>query len=130
MKHFALWPAGLLLAITPGCMTATLDLRNIEEPVLLTGDPFVGGAPDGMTGNTVGEYEGEVGKSVTATAYAATVDTAVNNAQAVAFEKIGGTRRVITNVSLDIDAWGSNALYAFGEAVIIKAAGIVKEYLR
>lgn len=127
MKRVLCWAC---LFLSSSCLTATLDLRDLEEPVILNGNPFLGGEPEGRVASQVAEYKGQVGESSVASGYSSS-RTVANDAQAAAFEQIGGSKnRAITGLSIEVTGWGMNALFALGEVVAISAKGKVMEYER
>ena len=148
MRHVPSECAASLAMLSLGCITQTLDLRNLEEPVVLNGDPAVGGS-DLERWTVIGRYHGTVTETVTGTSSGSgnstRTTTLENDAQEQAFLEIGGHKnRAITSVQIsvaafalnlltyiraevDIDAWGAVVELTPGEDVVEEAA--VFEYM-
>jgi hypothetical protein len=125
-----------LAMLSLGCIAQTLDLRNIEEPVVLNGASVLGGSDSGRW-TAVGRYHGTVtdtrsantstaGNTTTTTSSAALV----NDAQEQAFLEIGGhENRAITNVEIDVAASAVNLLNFIRTQIDIDAWGVVVELM-
>jgi len=128
------------------CKSVSLDMRELQYPVILNPNPFVGRRIGEQPGRRVDTYAGLVtARELTASvsspgyytpgggyAYANTTtssSTAGNDAQVAAFAKLAGhPDRAITGVTIDVATLNINALVALGQRVDISVSGSVTEY--
>jgi hypothetical protein len=127
--------AGMMMAVLCGCDTTTYDMHQLEQPVVINSNPFLN-SPSGPAPQltAVDEYDAEVGFSqmVASAGNTTTTQTTVkNNAQLLAFSKIGGQdNRIIRNLSFDADFKAVNALMAMASHISITVTGEVAEIPR
>lgn len=118
-----------------GCDTTTYDMHQLDQPVVVNGNPFLNSpsAPAPRL-TAVDEYDAEVGFSqMVASAGNGTSSqiTKKNNAQLVAFSKIGGQdNRLIRNLSFDADFKAFNGLMVLASHISITVTGEVSEIPR
>lgn len=123
----------LLLAGMCGCESVTYDMHHLHQPVVLNGNPFI--EAEGVTApklSQVDRYEAEVNYFNVAASGGGYTSSQVgqnNNAQTMAFAKIGGqSNRAICNLTVEADYQAINALIALGTKVSIKVKGDVGEF--
>lgn len=123
----------LLSMLLCSCESATYDVRQIHQPIVLNNNPFLAPANASSLGiRNVDKYIAMVSESdVSASSGYATTTShgADNQAQVGAFNKIGGqSNRAIRNVSLDTDFWAMNVVFGLAEQESIIATGDVAEF--
>ena len=109
-----------------GCMTAKLDMRNIENPVLLNALPSSG---DDRVVRPIDAVDVKVNRSlgIASTGYTSTSSSTVeNDAELVAFEKVGGyDDRAITEMEVTAGGSGVNLLLILVGSVTVTGKGQV-----
>lgn len=127
----------LLTVFLCSCSSVTYDMMQLEHPILLNGNPFLGSPANGSKLVEKDSYAAKVGKSTVTSSQpgfgyqpsrTTTQNTNQNEAQIKAFEKIGGQASLtITDIVLEADSLCVNAGVAIGESVSITATGKVQE---
>jgi hypothetical protein len=113
-------------------MAVKYDMRKLDQPVTLNGNPFIGEQGARLPLNAVSGYAATVSQAIVSAAsgpggQTRTDNTAANEAQVKAFEKIGGDPSLTINrVVLKTDSMGINMLLAMGSSVRIVATGTVQ----
>lgn len=123
----------LLSMLLCSCESATYDVRQIHQPIVLNNNPFLAPAnASSLELRNVDTYTATVSETDVAAGGGNTTTTShadVNQAQVNAFNKIGGqSNRAIRNVSLDADFLALNALFLLAEQESISAVGNVAEF--
>jgi hypothetical protein len=121
-------------------------MHNLEVPVILNEDPFVGQRPPSLEQRHVDSYSGEISVreavysqqnpgyytpngGYTYTSTTETRELQANNAQVKAFEKLGGYKnRAITGISVDVTSMNLNLLFGMVQRIDILLNGSVMEY--
>jgi hypothetical protein len=125
--------ASLSLTLLCSCTSTVFNVRQIEQPVVLNGNPFLAPATPSSFGMTkVDTYSATIYRSQVVASAGNTTTSAVglaNQAQLNAFQMIGGqANEAICNVSLDADYWAVNALFLLAEKANIQAVGDVSRF--
>ena len=129
----AAWCGGLVFLILAlcSCMSATYDMRKLEQPVTMNGNPFAPSRHPRLSLKPVDGFSALVSEGMSASSgggQSQNTHVAANEAQAKAFEKIGGDRvMTITDVQLQIESLGINLVMAMGAGVKISATGTVQK---
>ena len=121
--------AAIVLLANVGCSTTvTLDMRNIEEPVMLNALPY---AERDWPVREVGRVKATVDKD---NAYISNKNTTwsssshTNNVEVNVYEEIGGhDSRAVSGASIRVAGFGLNLLFAYLGGVSIDVAGVVVE---
>jgi hypothetical protein len=121
----------LLCTVLCSCMSVMYDLRDLEQPVTMNGNPFVC-APDAAPSlRPIDGYVASVSKAVggaSSSMNTTSMDEERNEAQARAFEKIGGDASLaITDVRLDAESLGVFLLTAIMASSKVGAMGAVQQ---
>lgn len=114
------------------CTSVIYDMRRLEQPVTMNGNPFVCKAAMRPTLESVDGYSSHVHDSVLLSSsgpnQSKTTSMKANYVQARAFEKIGGDPSLtITDIRLNTESMGVNLLFAMGSQVTIFATGTVQK---
>ncbi|MCX5698764.1 MAG: hypothetical protein NTX01_03615 [Candidatus Omnitrophica bacterium] len=121
----------LLCAFLCSCMSVKYDMRKLEQPVTMNGNPFVGDRSARPSMKPVDDFSATVSSGVISSSYGgytSTESTSVNEAQVKAFEKIGGDNSMtITDVKLSTESLGIDLLLSMGSDVSITATGKVRQ---
>lgn len=118
----------LVLLLLGSCKSTTYDLRDLEVPVVLNSNPFVGRTAASAAGRELSRYSARCEQFLVSGSHSSTARHQ-NTAQSSAFEAIGGyDNRAITDVELELSYLFVNALVALGDQSEIVATGRVMEY--
>lgn len=117
----------IVLLATVGCSTTvTLEMRNIEQPVMLNDLPY---AERDWQVSEVGRVRATVDKdnasiSNAHTSWSSTSHT--NNVEVKIYEKIGDyDSRAVSGASIDVAGFGLNLLFAYLGGITIHVTGTV-----
>lgn len=135
--HAARFGVGALLLVTCGaCMSVSYDMRKLSQPVIMNRNPFVHAVESRVQLAPVDTYQAMVFNAMVVTSQGGpggssqttTTSAAVNEAQAKAFEKIGGDNSLaITDVMLNANSFGMNLLFGVADRVEIIGKGSVQK---
>lgn len=122
-------PAVAALLVTIGCAnTVTLDMRNIEEPVMLNALPY---ANRDWTVTEVGRVRASVDKDsayISNANHSWSSSSYTNDAEVKVYEKVGGYEsRSVSGVSIRVSGFGVNLLFAYLGGVTVDFTGSVVE---
>ena len=130
----------LLLATCSACMSVTYDMRKLSQPVILNRNPFVHAAESRVQMSQIDTYQAAVFVAMVVTSQGGgpgggsqttTANTSVNEAQAKAFEKIGGDNSMaITDVMFNANSFGMNLLIGVADRVEMIGKGSVQKIVR
>ena len=129
----------LLLATCGACMSVTYDMRKLTQPVVMNKNPFVHGADPRVQMSPVNTYQARVSTMLMVSSQGGpggnsqttTTSSAVNEAQANAFEKIGGDdSMVITDVMLNTYSFGLNLLIIVADGIEMAGKGSVQKIVQ
>ena len=113
--------------LCPSCLSSELDLSKIKQPVLMGKPVTLGNHP--IEASVSSSYEGK-----TYEAYGIGGNIwdrwTTRDAQALAFEKVGGTQDFIGNVTIDVGGYGINIGLMLGEQLSIEVEVDALEVLR
>ncbi len=117
---------GLVLLPSLGCHTAVLDMRNIEEPVMLNALPYANGD---WTVTEVGPIRADVRTEtddLNIGDHTYTARTRTNEAEVKVYETIGAyDRRVVSGASITLTGTGLNLLFYMTGGIQIDLTGQV-----
>ncbi|MFH0975324.1 MAG: hypothetical protein V1874_06040 [Spirochaetota bacterium] len=117
----------IFFSILFSCSTANIDLRRLEQPVILNANPYIGDQKSRPALIPVDKYEAKVGEQITASSYNSKAFN-TNEAQVQAFKKIGGDNtKIINNVNLDIETVGINGCLVLSQGAKITIKGDVQK---
>ena len=117
---------GLTLLPILGCHTAVLDMRNIEEPVMLNALPYAEGvwATDDVEGVRAKVTTDTDNLSIGDRTW--TAKNRTNEAEVKVYEKIGGhPSRVVSGASIRLTGTGLNLLFYMTGGISIEIKGMV-----
>lgn len=113
--------------ILSSCMSARYDMRKLEQPVMMNGNPFVCEQSVRPTLTIVDNYSAMIFTGTSATSQSSSSSSG-NEAQVKAFQKIGGDPLLtITDVKLDTESLCINMLLGLMEKCTIQVNGKVKK---
>jgi hypothetical protein len=118
----------LVLPFVLGCVSTRLDMRNIENPIMLnalpaTGDTWAAEPIESIYVETIRDNDwvefGNTSKSI---------KTRENAAEVVAYKAVGGyADRAISGFEIKAGGWGANFLFIITERAFVNGRGDVVE---
>lgn len=117
------------------CMSVKYDMRKLEQPITMNGNPFVCDKQNRPSMKQIDYFSARVSSALIAASspgqyqtQTTTQNMGANEAQAKAFERIGGDMSLtITDIQFNTESMGINLLFALASGVEISATGTVQQ---
>lgn len=116
----------LLLPHVTGCISTKLDMRNIENPVMLNALPVGGDAWSARSVDHLKVNSSTENDFWTIGNWETDVESKTNDAELVTFRKVGGdNERAISSFEIKVGGTGMNFFFLVSESAFVEGKGDV-----